>query len=203
MDDNGAVGRWFGIWLRAWRSEPLAFVSPLSVRAVRARLIEGSTSYWRSAFTFGGFGGVRVVGRVGTRRISLQAVQGGVRNSWRPLLRGRLEPAETGSRFVGRLGWSPFVRAFSALWLGCGCCALLVLVVRAVALSLSGHSTADAFLVCLIPLGFVLFFVALTAWGIRAGRREATYLRSWMADRLQTAEAGVRGYRPWQNGRSG
>ena len=197
------MSRWFGIWLRAWRSEPWEFVSPLFVEEARTRLIEGSTSYLRSALTFGGGGGFSVIGRVGTTRISLQAVQAGVRNSWRPLLRGRLEPAGTGSRFAGTIGWSPFIRAFSGLWLGGVCCFFLALAGRAAALAWRGEATADAFLICLAPLGFVLFFVALTSWGIHAGRREAEYLRSWMADRLQAAEAGIPGYRPWQEGRSG
>jgi hypothetical protein len=74
----------------------------------------------------------------------------------RPVLRGRLEPAENGSRFVGTLGWAPFVKVFSALWLGAVTCSFLVLFVVAIAMSLVGNATADVFLACLLPLGFML-----------------------------------------------
>jgi hypothetical protein len=114
------------------------------------------------------------------------------------VIRGSLEPAGTGSRLVGRLGWSPFVKVFSALWLSIVGCAFLGIAIRAVAMAWRGDATGGAFLVGLVPLGFLLLFVGMTAWGTRAGRREAVYLRSWLADRLQTAEAGVPRYRPWQ-----
>ena len=197
MVDNAVVGRWIRVWVRAWRSEPLVLVSPLPVPAVRARLIEGRTTYLRAAFTFAGFGGYRVVGRVGERRIVLEAAAVGVRNTWRPVLRGRLEPEGTGSRLVGRLGWSPFVKAFSALWLTIVGSAFVGITLRAVAVVWSGEATGGVFLYGLIPLGMLLFFVGLTAWGIQLGRR-AIYLRSWLGDRLQTAESGIPGYRPWQ-----
>jgi hypothetical protein len=172
-------------WLRAWRSERVVLVSPLPVETVRTRLIEGTTSYVRSAFAYGGWGDFRVVGRVGTQTISLQAVAGGLRNSWRPVARGRLEPVGTGSRFVGTLGWSPFVRTFSAVWLGGVGLIFVVLVGHAITLTWAGDASAGVFLVCLAPVGFVLFFIGLTSFGIWAGRREEKYLRSWMADRLQ------------------
>jgi len=191
VTDNADVNRWVGSWLRAWRSEPMVLESPLPAPAARERLIANSVPYLPFGLTSGDRGGLRVVGRVGPRQISLQAVDGGVRNSWRPSLRGRLEPLGTGSRFTGKLGWSPFVKAFSGLWLGGVGAIFLVLVIRAVAMARDGHATAEAFLVCLGPLGFVVFFIGLTTWGIRAGRREETYSRSWMADRLQTAEVGT------------
>jgi hypothetical protein len=192
------VSGWIKIWLRAWRSEPLVLVSPLPVPVVRARLIEGSVPYLRAVFTFGGWGGYHVVGRVGTRWISLEAAIVGQRNSWRPVLRGRLERAEAGSRLVGTLGWSPFVKAFSALWLSIMGCVFLGFVIRAVVMAWRDGASGEAFLICLAPLGFVLFFLGLTAWGIQAGHREAMYLRSWLADRMQTKDAGIAGYRPWR-----
>lgn len=176
----------------------MVLVSPLPLQTVRARLIEGRTSYLRAAFAFGGGGGYHVVGHVGARRVSLQAVKVGVRNSWRPVMRGRLEPEQSGSRFVGRLGWSPFVKAFSALWLGAVTCFFLGLLIRALAMAWAGEATGVAFLICLAPLGFVFFFAGLTTWGTLAGRGEAMILRSWLEDRLKTAEASVSGYRPWQ-----
>lgn len=199
---SSRIARWAGLWLGAWRSEPVVLVSPLPVPAVRERLIEASTSNW-AAFMSGGGSGISVIGHVGTRRISVQAVQPNARNSWRSSVWGRLEPMETGSRFTGKLGWSPSTKVFSGLWLGFVVCFFLALVGRAVVLASRGEATAETFLFCLMPLGMMLFFVGLTSWGIWAGRREATYLRSWMADRLQTAEAiDIPGYRPWQQGRS-
>jgi hypothetical protein len=198
LADNAGVSRWIKVWLRAWRSEPLVLVSPLPVPVVRARVIEGSTSYLRAAFRFGSSGGSHIVGRVGTRRISLEAVTAGQRNSWRPMMRGRLDPEEAGSRLVGTLGWSPFVKAFSALWFSVIGCAFLGLVIRAVAMAWGDDASVEAFLICLAPLGFALLFIGLTAWGIQAGRRQAMYLRSWLADRMQTKDADVSRYRPWQ-----
>src|SRR5690348_6027856 len=119
--DNGLVRGWIGFWLSGWRSEPVEFVSPLPVPEVRAVLREGSTSYLRSALSYGGAGGYRVLGRVGERRVTLEAGRAGVRNSWRPVLHARLEAAGTGSRLTGRLGWSPVVKAISGGWLAVVC----------------------------------------------------------------------------------
>ena len=181
--------------MRAWRSEPLVLESPLPLPVVRQRLIDGSTSYLRASFTYGGFGGFRVVGRVGNRAISLQAARIGVRNSWRPVLRGRLEAAGAGTRLVGKLGWHPAVKAFSAVWVGIAFGIFVVSTGFAAA-----AANPRALLFSLVPLGFVAFFVGLTALCIRLSRGEETYLRSWLIERLQTAESGVHGYRPWKAG---
>jgi hypothetical protein len=189
------------MWLRAWRSEPQVFVSPLTVEVARARLIEGRTSYLRLAFTLGGGGGgYRVIGHVGARRVSLQAAKVGVRNSWRPVMRGRLEAAGTGCQLTGKLGWSPFVKGFCVLWLTGVCLAFLFTMLNAVVQVSSGDATVSVFLFCCLPVGFLLFFVALTSWGIHVGRGEERYLRQWLVNRLQTEGSGVPGYRPWQGG---
>lgn len=198
MADSAAVSRWIKTWLSAWRVEPMVMLSPLSVQLVRERLTAGRISYFRAAFMLGGEGGYRVVGRIGTHRITLEAAKVGVRNSWRPVLRGRLEPAGAGSRLVGTLGWHPAVKAFSALWLGAVSCFFLGFVVRAGVLAWNGNATGEEALLCLVPLAFIVFFVGLNAWAIRVGRDEARYLRSWLAERLQTADSGIPGYRPWQ-----
>jgi len=115
-----------------------------------------------------------------------------------PVVRGRLEPTGTGCRLVGTYGISPFVKAFSGLWLG-GVICLFVAVVAVVAVrAVRGEATGADFLSCLGPPSMMAVFVALTAWGTLIDHGEGTYLRSWLADRLQTAEAGIRGYRPWQ-----
>jgi hypothetical protein len=181
MPDNAGVG---GL-VSAWRSEPVVLVSRLPEHVARERLIEGSVPTLRAGLTLSGLGGYRVVGRVGERRISLRAGKVGVRNSWRPVLRGRLEPDGAGCRLVGRLGLHPYVKVFSAVWLGGVTLVLVGLLVSAVV-----ETNGVALLYCLLPLGFIAFFAGLTALGTRIGRGEAAYLRSWLAERLQTAEAG-------------
>ena len=198
MADSSHVHRWIKDWLAEWRNEPMVMVSPLSVDAVRERLAAASTSYLRAVFMFGGWGGYRVVGRVSARRVVLEAAKVGVRNSWRPVLRGHLEPAGTGSRLVGTLGWHPVVKAFTVVWFGAANCVFLGFVVRVVALAWNGDATGDDVLLCLVPLAFIVFFVGLNAWAIRAGRGEAKYLRSWLVERLQSADAAIPGYRAWQ-----
>jgi hypothetical protein len=49
---------------------------------------------------------------------SLTSLPRFARNSWSPLLRARLLPAGTGCRLVGTIGWHPFTRGFTAVWLG-------------------------------------------------------------------------------------
>ena len=182
--------------MRAWRSEPVALESPLPLPVVRQRLKDGSVSYLRAGFAYGGLGGYRVVGRVCDRTVSLQAARVGIRNSWRPVMRGRLEPAGTGTRLVGKLGWHPAVRVFSGVWVGMAFGIFLV----ATGFAVAAPWDPKAFLVSLVPLGFVAFFVGLTALCIRLSRGEVAYLRSWLADRLQTAESGIAGYQPWLGG---
>lgn len=181
------------VWLRAWLSEPVVLRSPLPVESVRARLIEGSISGLRDEFVLG-VGDYRVVGRVGSSWISLVARKGSARNSFRPVLRGWLEPDGAGCRLVGTFGWAPAVKAFVALWLGAGTCVFLGLVVDAVVRAFGGDATATGFVVCLIPLGYVLAGVAVVAKGSRVDRGEAWYFQSWLADRLQTS-VGIPGQR--------
>ena len=195
--DNAAARRWIMVWLRAWRSEPVVLRSPLPVESARARLKEGRISELRDNFMLG-VGDCRVVGRVGTSWISLAAVKGNGQNSFRPVLRGWLEPDGAGCRLVGTYGWSPFVKAFAALWLGTGSCVFLGLLVHAVVTAIIGAATWMAFFVCLIPLGYVLGVVAVTAKGRHVNRTEAWYFQSWLADRLHTSDAAVIAYRPLQ-----
>jgi hypothetical protein len=185
MVHTAAVAQWIKMWWRGWRSEPLVMVSPLPVEAARARLNEGSTSYLRSVFAYlGGEGGYKIYGRADTDGLSFLAAKSGSRNSWRPGVRGRLEPDGTGSRLVGSLGIPPSVKALSALWFAMMGFFFL-------------FTATSGLIICLAPLGAMFFFVALTAWGMHVGRGEKTYLRSWLVNRLQTAESGIPGYRPW------
>ena len=115
---------------------------------------------------------------------------------------GGARPARTGGDRLPTcrqpVGLSPLVKAFCGLWIGSVGCGFLGFVAVVVARAVRGEVTGGDFLACLVPLSMMAFFVALTAWGKLIDRGEATYLGSWLADRLQTAEAGIRGYRPWQ-----
>ncbi len=113
------------------------------------------------------------------------------------MLRGWLEPDGAGCRLVGTFGWAPVVKAFVALWLGVGSCVFLGLVVHAVVMVNGGDATGTDFVICLIPLGYVLGGVAIAARGRHVDRGEAWYFQSWLADRLQTS-VGIPSYRPWQ-----
>jgi hypothetical protein len=188
------MGGWVGDWLRAWRSEPVELSTPLPVEAVRERLAAGRGSRWRAGFMVGG-GGYHVVGRVGRRRVALTVVRAGMRNSWMPEVRGRLEATATGSRLVARIGWSPFVKAFSAVWLGVVTAIFLGAAGRAVALAVTGEITAPDALFCLVPLAFMAFFVGLSSWGMWAARDSEAYLRSWLAGRIPADGSGIAGYR--------
>ncbi|MEU8657670.1 hypothetical protein [Actinoplanes philippinensis] len=178
------MAKWLSNWRRAWRTEPVTLGSPLPLPVARERLRAGRTTFWQALRS--GAGGYRVIGRVGERSVSLAAVRAGAQNSWRPELRGRLEPAETGSRLVGSIGWSPFVRIFSTVWL-CGAGAAFVGLL-AVGLDRALHGeVSPALAACLVPLGFMASFVGITVLGVRWGRADEAYLRSWLADRLRTA----------------
>lgn len=187
--ENAAVG-WVGNWLRAWRSQPLELVSPLSLRAVRNRLIADSTPYWLAFFMLGGGGGHMVSARVGTHRISFEVANSGVRNSWRTVVHGYLEPAGTGCRFVGTIGISPIVKVFSGLWLGVVTCGFVACVASAVISAARGEATVEDALSCLVPLAMMVGFVAVSAAGTLVDRGEDAYLRSWLIDRLQAEGAG-------------
>ncbi len=175
----------------------MELASPASVDDVRKRIKAGLTSSFRAAYS--NRGGQHVIGRVGRRRLSLTAITAGVRNSWCPSVRGRLEPTATGSRFVGRLGWSIFTLVFSATWLGLAFCLFLALLGHAIVLASNGDAGAPVFLVCLAPLGGMVLFFGLSSWGIHVARKDEVYLRSWLEERLRTAGSGIRGYQPWQD----
>jgi hypothetical protein len=169
-------------------------MSPLPVEVVRERLDADRIPYLRASFMVSGFGRYHIVGRVGTRLIKLEARRTGIRNSWRPVLRARLEPKGTGSQLVGRIGMDPVVKVFSAFWLGAVSCVFLVGVVNAMVTTWSGDASGAAVLICLLPLGFMLFFVGLTAFATQLGRGQGTYLRLWLAERLQTTELSDRNH---------
>lgn len=173
-------------WFAAWRYQPVEWVSALPVEEVRERMNMGLTSPFRAVFFYGGSGEHRLTGHAGRSRVTVAAGRAGVRNSWGPVLRGRLEPAGSGCRLAGKIGWHPAVWALSAVWLGGVLCAFVVLAALGVATVLMGDADGGLLLAALVPVGMTAFFVAIITWGIRAARPDETYLRSWAADRLQT-----------------
>lgn len=186
-------------WFDAWRDERIELESPLPEHVARERMRAASVSYLRAGFSFGGLGGYRVVGRVGEHWVRLSAGRVGIRNSWSPIFRGRLDPSLTGCRLAGKIGWHPLVKLFSVVWLG-GVSAFFLVFLGAL---IAGQVTGLDVLAGLLPLGFIAFYVGLSSWGIGIGRRDAAYLRRWLNDQVQTAASGIPGYRPWDGAAQG
>lgn len=123
-----------------------------------------------------------VTGRLSVHRVWLRAHRPGSRNSWRPTLRGRFEPAPGGSVLVGAFTVHPVSQAFTALWLiGLGSCAVIGLaaavagaVRRDPSVLLGALGLAGA------ALGMAAFGVTLTIVGNRFGIRDERALRWWL-----------------------
>jgi hypothetical protein len=157
----------------AWRDERVELASPLSADEARARLRDALRSPVRSRLELGGSTGTYdLAGRIGADRLMLSTARVGLRNSWAPVVRGRLEPADGGSRLVARMGWHPGIKAVSALWL------------LGAAVAVPGLIAAGDAQFALVPLGMLVLFVALMVWGERGGRRVTVRLREFLAERL-------------------
>jgi hypothetical protein len=162
----------------------------MPVEAASRALANEVTSYGSAMLSGLGLGlGPRIViGKIEGDYVRLQALRPGIRNSWRPILIGRLVPAPHGSQLVGQLGLGSFVKAFSILWLGfvapffAG--GLLGIVVELLRGDLSKALTC--LMVAGIGLGFIAFFIGLTALGSKMGDNDAAFLRQWVAEHLHT-----------------
>jgi hypothetical protein len=98
--------------------EPVDIPSRLSAEAAEARIVSGLTTRRHLlGGQWGGPDGRVVLGGVSRERLRLTARPGSLRNSWAPTFRGRLFPVGAGCRLVGRIGWHPFTRVFTAVWL--------------------------------------------------------------------------------------
>jgi hypothetical protein len=175
-------------WLRLWRVEPVEVVSPLSVDEVEARLAAGLTT--RRQVLVGQWGDPdarAVFGRVSRRGVRLTARPRFVRNSWIPVFRGQLVPAGAGCRLVGTIGWHPFTRAFTAVWLTMVTLFLIGTTIGAAVLTAAGHVTADFVPMVLVPAGMLCLGGGLITGAGRAGWRDAAFLRGWLAERLQAS----------------
>jgi hypothetical protein len=113
----------------------------------------------------------------------------GIRNSWRPVLRGELVAEDDGCRLVGKLGVHPAVRAFCAVWL------TLVLSFCAIGLAIAlSSAVAGRFRSALGGLAFsgaallmLGFFVGLTTFSGRWGHNDEAYLQGWLRENLQSS----------------
>ena len=175
-------------WFRLWRAEPIQMASSWPVHAAVEQLADGVTSSWGTVMHGEtGWGSRIVVGKVSQRRLRLTAMRLGVRNSFRPVLRGELTPASDGCVLTGTIGWHPVVRVFSFLWLTVVAVFFLTGVVGSVGLAVSGQgrSALGMLVFAAAAVGFGAFFAGLLAFGGRLGRKDEEFLRDWLSGRLQ------------------
>ncbi|MCA2212570.1 hypothetical protein [Jidongwangia harbinensis] len=90
---------WVTDLLAAWRGERIVLSSRMPVE-VACRWLSGNSA--------SGAGDV----------IRRSAAKLNTRSAWRPVLRGRLFPADSGSRFVGVLGWDPALKVLTCCLFG-------------------------------------------------------------------------------------
>jgi len=157
------------IWAKdlraAWRTESIVLSSPMPIEVARGWLFGGQA------------GGNRdVVRRAGANL--------NTRTAWRPVLRGRLLPIESGSTFVGILGWDPGLRFRTCCLLGTSA-ALFAIGAATLTLSLfTGEShPVGVFLVCLGGFGAFTLTAGIVA-GYRETQGQLSYLRSWITGQM-------------------
>ena len=175
-------------WFRLWRAERIQMTSSLPVHAAMERLADGVTSSWGTVMHGEeGWGSRIVVGEVSQRRLRLTAKRPGVRNSFRPVLRGELSPASEGCVLIGTIGWHPVVRVFSFLWLSGVAAFFLTGVVGSVGMAVSGQgrSALGMLVFAGVAVGFAAFFAGLLAFGGWLGRKDEEFLLDWLSGRLQ------------------
>ncbi len=100
------VRHWITAWLHSWEARRFVLSSPLSVEETRRRLAQGGARHL-GEFVSGSWmspGAVSVLSKVTGDRIKLEVRRSFVRNSWQPVLRGRLAPTATGCQLVCRVG---------------------------------------------------------------------------------------------------
>jgi hypothetical protein len=180
--------RWFLAWLRTWAAdEQFVVPSPLSMTDARRRLADDLAAERRFSLSSWTSGSIRMRGRVhDDGQVKLQARRLGARNSWRPVLNGRLVPTNNGCQLVARLGPHQFVLAFSVIWLTLVVSLLVFSLPIALYQTMTGdfRAAGGAALVALAAAGFLVFFVGLTAIAGRIRRGEVEYLRTWLKTRL-------------------
>jgi hypothetical protein len=135
--------------------------------------------------------GAQVRGRAYVDDVRLWAVRRGWRNSWRPVVRGRFDPApDGGSVLIGSIGWHPAARVFTYFWLG----GVAAFEVTAIVL-LTGAVLRGEWRALLPGLPFLIAPLAMGAFGAglvlvasQMGAGDEKYLRTWLRQRLGSTE---------------
>jgi hypothetical protein len=103
-------------------------------------------------------------------------------------MHARLSPARGGCQLLGAFAWHPFARVFSALWLGLSGCFVLIGLAMTVASAVAGRwsfaSSALAFTG--VTAGIAALAVVLIQVAVRLGERDEQFLRTWLAERLES-----------------
>jgi hypothetical protein len=167
------VYAWVTDLIAAWRGERIVLSSPMPLEVARRRL-SGDPS-----------GGATDVVRRPAATLN-------TRSAWRPVLRGRLRPAGSGSEFVGVLGWDPALRALTCCQLGASAAVLVAGAV--VAASHGWRPAGPAPGLTALGLFGVLVSLASIVLGYRETRGQTASLRSWITGSMHT---------PWQPGEPG
>ena len=183
----------------ALRPRPVRLTSSLTVEEASRRLQAGLTrrswigpapwTTWRWAIR--GFSRDEepdriVTGSVKPSRIRLAALVPGVRNSWRPTFRGRLQTGNGHTELVGNIGYFPGVRVFSFFWGGLVSLFFVVSLCVAVVMLAKGRwdEARTAAFLAVVAAGMLIFGLALASGATRLGDRDEEWLRQWLADRL-------------------
>lgn len=160
---------WVTDLIAAWRGEPIALSSPMPIEEVR---------HWLSTDPSSGAGDI--VRRAAARQNTW--------STWRPVLRGRLLRTDSGSSFVGVVGWDPAVKLLSCCLLGAF--AGVFLTGTAVAASSAAHggwrAAGPGLAVAAFGLFGILTGLASILIGYRETRGQAAYLRSWITGQMNT-----------------
>lgn len=164
--------------LAAWRTEPIVLSSPMPIEVARRWLFSGPVDrngdlIWR------------------------RAAKLNTRSPWRPVLRGKILGTDSGSMFVGVLGWDPVLKVFTCCWLG------VVTAIASTSTAIGSYSAVHGDGRAVVPALAVAaaaligaFIVLLTVLlGYREAYAQTEYLRSWITGHMNT---------PWyQNRQSG
>jgi hypothetical protein len=86
---------------------------------------------------------------------------------------------------VGRIGWLPFVRIFTAVWLTLVTLFLIGATIGSAVLVATGHGAAGAVPMVLVPAAMLVLGGGLITGAGRAGWRDADFLLGCLAERLQ------------------
>jgi len=150
----------------AWRGEAITVSSPMPLEVTRQ---------WLSGPSL----------RAGDV-VRRAAAQSNTRNSWRPVLRGRLLRTGSGSEFVGVLGWDPVLKALTGCLLGACTAILLTGLVLGVSSAAQGgwRAAGPGLATAAFGLFGVLTALASTVIGYREARGQTAYLRSWIMGQM-------------------